>query len=217
MKKSQVYRFLVSVSVLIGIIGGFGGTKAIHADSISSRNLTTKSRTSTTEEIIHLSAQTCDILKEAMPTKANDPKLCLAVHKVTMTETTHSLTVSPRDNWWQCWQGTKTFSDDQYGLGWDYDLRLYTTWSWSGSCGVPPNMTYEDCFLNWGAPWYESSQKCNSYTTNIPSTAALYRSTLAEGIRGVNFVATVWQRRECYTGKMSGDSNDGTCNWNYYG
>lgn len=178
-----------------------------------------KSKTTQTQETIHLSDQACATLKKKFPTKANDPNLCILIHKVTITETPvlPNARVSPQDNWWQCYQGSKTFTDDTYGLG-QYDIRLNTIWNWSGACGVPPTLTSatdrSNCFMNWGILWYEDSQICTSYTTSIPSRAAYYRSTIKEGIDHLAFLFNVSLRRECYTGNQKYDSNDGKCDFN---
>ncbi len=205
-----IYAIVFSITGTLFLIGGSVQAKSINT-AVSPPN------TIVTQETLQLPAKFCAALKVSFPAQAKNPNLCLVVHKTTMTEVKNkkAIGVIPNDNWWQCFSGTRSYQDDMYGLFWDYDSHLATSWSWSGACGVPPTLTRETCTWNWGFPWVESSKSCDSYTTNIPSRAALYTSYITEA-NGLAGGATIWQRRECFTGEENGDSNDGTCNWAHY-
>lgn len=140
-----------------------------------------------------LPATLCKQLKAQLPQKASDPTLCIVVHTELSTgfipskqsSSVHPLLANG------CYAGTQSFRDT-YFTG-TMSVALNTNWSWDGSCHIP-NITYEDCHINWTAFSTVTQTGCGSYTTSVPSRAALWTGWQQIGPIG----SRVWARRECY-------------------
>jgi len=150
-----------------------------------------------------MSANMCAAMKHAHPDKVNDPNLCLVQHIEVVTTTYFNATTNERQSVragvvspLTCPNKTQSFNDTYWSIMGEWSLQLNTSWRWTGNCGAP-SLTSEGCYPNWLIGWEITSPVCSSYTTSIPSRAALYQVTL-KIVPGGWVSGTVWQRRECY-------------------
>lgn len=162
-------------------------------------------KTSTTQHVttFPMSAKMCAAMKSAHPDKVNDPNLCLLRHTEVISTTDYGAAVTTQRSGTAgsvspltCPNKTQSFQDWYDTVTGEWSLQLNTSWRWSGNCAAPA-LTAENCYPNWLLGWQISASSCTSYTTGIPSRAALYQVTLQGGAFGW-ISETVWMRRECY-------------------
>jgi len=147
-------------------------------------------------------AAQCAKLKAALPQVVSDPAVCTITHveKSTALPAQGAPTAAAA-----CFAGSRTFSDTfTDGIFWQ--VRMDSTFHWTGCSN--PTVSITTCRQNWTAFGYTlSGVHCSSYTTSIPSRAALLEgyAHLPDNIANYYFFI----RRECYSG------GPGTCNFNW--
>ena len=174
----------------------FMSAPKIHAESASTPV------TTTTVDVQKIDANQCAALQKAYPQRASDPDLCLRHHKQIVTRSgalaaTKTNAITPLSS---CSSGWENF-DDYYWTADAFQVEMVTNWTWYGDCGIP-SLDYQDCHVNWTYVVSIDQTTCGSYTTGVPSRAALWTGMEHEWIGAWR----IWARRECYTGVFN-------CNW----
>lgn len=196
----RIWSRIGSLSILIACILTVVGNITSAYAATSSNPASTYVHKQITKQ--QLPTDLCNQLKAHLPLKALKPDACTTIHTELSTDFTpikqsRSMSIRP----YGCFAGTKSFRDTYWTAS--FSVSLNTNWAWDGSCNIPA-ITYEDCHINWTAIVTITQTGCGSYTTSVPSRAALWTGWDQAG----PFGSRVWARRECYVNV--------NCNWATY-
>ncbi len=197
-----VTRFLVALAAACALSASLISSPQINAAPLASNAFQT-TFTSVKVTTGYMSAATCAALKTQFPKDAANPRLCMWTHveRSTFVPAKRQPVRTAGSNSPVCILGTRNF-DDKYTSSLEFQMEMYTHWSWEVNCQIPV-LTSEDCVVNWSNGVVLENRVCTSYTTDVPSRAALQQAWEQWPLNVGN---EVFQRRECYV-----DIN--SCNW----